>query len=285
MGKAFLYFTLIILSASARAELEVITLQHRSAEDILPIVRPLLEKGGVASGMNNQLILRTSRHNLQEIRELLPSIDTLPRQLRITVMQNVDGDTARRLVEMSGSVGLGRNARLTVPGTPDNAGLTVEAGQGADNVRARVLSTRSLENDRNTQKIQVTEGGRALISVGQSVPVQQRQIVQSPWGTQVTDSTQYRDVTSGFYVRPLLNGDRVTLEITAQNDSLAPGQASPPLARIQQVNTTLSGRLGEWMMLGDSSRQTADDGSTISSRSIADVNERRNVLLKVEEVH
>lgn len=284
MKKFILCCALIFLSFSAWAELEVITLQHRSAEDVLPIVRPLLDKEGVASGTNNQLILRTSPRNMAEIRKLLSGIDTVPRILRITVMQNVDGETAKRLIELSGSVGLGRDAHLTVPGGADNGGLTVEAGQGADRMRAQIISTRSLEGGRSTQQVQVVEGSRALISAGQSLPVPQRQVVQSPWNTQVIETTQYRDVTSGFYVRPRLNGDRVTLEISAQNDSLAPGQSNPSITRTQQMNTTVSGRLGEWMELGDISQQTTNDGSTISTRSVSDVNERRNVLLKVEEM-
>lgn len=284
MKKLVVFLMFFIVGLPAYAELEVITLQHRSAEDVLTVIRPLLEKGGVASGMNNQIILRTSRRNLQEIRELLAGIDTAPRMLRITVLQNVDSETAQRLIEMSGSVGVGGRGRVTVPGSGDNSGMTVEASQGADSLRARVWSTRSLEDDKSTQKIQVMEGGRALISVGQSVPVQQRQVIRSPWGTQVTDSTQYKDVTSGFYVRPLLNGDRVTLEITAQNDTLAAAQGNPPVTKVQQVNTTVSGRLGEWMELGAASRQAEGDGSTISSRSVSDVHERRNVMLKVDEV-
>ena len=284
MKKIFLCCVLAFLSSPAWAELEVITLQHRSAEDVLPIVRPLLDKDGVASGMNNQLILRTSPHNLAEIRKLLESVDVTPRRLKITVMQNVDDETVSRLTEVSGSVGLGRDARVSVPGGADNAGLTVEAGQGANRARARIYSTRSLEDDRKTQQIQVLEGNRALISVGQSVPVMQRQVVQSPWNTQVVDSTQYRDVTSGFYVRPRLRGDRVTLEISAQNDALATGSGNQPITRVQQLNTTISGRLGEWMVLGDTSQQASDDGSAISTRSVSDVHERRNVLLKVEEV-
>lgn len=284
MKKFILYFMLIFLSSPAWAELEVIMLQHRSAEDVLPIVLPLLDKGGVASGMNNQLILRTSSRNLAEIKRLLADIDIAPRRLRITVMQNVDSETVKRLTAISGSVGLGRDARLRVPEGADNSALTVEAGQGADRMRARVISTRSLEDDKKTQQVQVVEGGRALIRVGQSVPVSQREVVHSPWNTQVIDSTQYRDVNSGFYVRPRISGDRVTLEISAQNDALARDSANPSITRVQQLNTTVSGRLGEWMELGDSSQQTRNDGSSISTRSVSDVNERRNVLLKVEEL-
>jgi len=285
MKKIVLCCVLIFLSPTVWAELEVIPLRHRNVEDVLPIIRPLLDSDGVASGMNNQLILRTSPHNLDEIRKLLESIDTAPRRLKITVLQNVDSDTARRLTEVSGSVGLGRDARVSVPGSTDAGGLTVEAGLGADRMRARVLSTRSLEDDKKTQQIQVLEGSRALVSVGQSVPVLQRQVVQSPWNTQVIESTQYQNVTSGFYVRPRLSGDRVTLEISAQNDALAPNSGNPPTTRVQQVTTTISGRLGEWLVLGDTSQQTVDNGSTLSTRSVSDVHERRNVLLKVEEIN
>ena len=108
MSRAILYFALIVFSSAALAELEVISLQHRSVEDVLPIVRPLLDEGGVASGMNNQLILRTTPRNLDEIKKLLESIDIAPRRLLISVMQDVDSDTVRRLTGVSGSVGIGR---------------------------------------------------------------------------------------------------------------------------------------------------------------------------------
>ena len=288
MRKIILYIMLALLSSPVWAELEVITLQHRNAEEVLPIIRPLLDKDGVASGMNNQLILRTSSGNLAEIRRLLPGIDTAPRSLKITVMQNVDSETVRRLTAISGSVGLGRDARLSVAEGEGRSGFAMEAGQGADRMRARVVSTRSLEDDKKTQQVQVVEGGRALIRVGQSVPVRQRQVVHSPWNTQVIDSTEYRDVSSGFYVRPRINGDRVTLEISAQNDALGPQSGNPSftpqLTRVQQLNTTVSGRLGEWMELGDTSRQATNDGSALTSHDVLEVHDRRNVLLKVEEM-
>ena len=217
MKKFCLAMLLALLSASAWAELEVITLQHRSVEEILPVVRPLLDKDGVASGMNNQLILRTSPRNIAEIRKLLSKIDTAPRRLRITVLQDVDSATMQRLTEMSGSVGAGDGGRVTVSPLDDNAGLSVEAGEGGNQVHGRVYSTRSLADDKKQQQVTVLEGRRALIRTGQSVPVQQQQVVVSPWQTQVIDNTRYRDVTSGFYVLPRISGDRVTLEVTAQH--------------------------------------------------------------------
>src|SRR3989338_7840117 len=132
---------LLLFSAPVFAELEVIALKHRSAEEVLPVIRPLLDKGYAASGMNYQLILRTSPHNIEQIKRLLESIDVAPRSLKITVMQNVDSETVARLTEVSGSVGLSREARITVPGSDNSGGLNVELGQGRGRLKARASST------------------------------------------------------------------------------------------------------------------------------------------------
>jgi type II secretory pathway component GspD/PulD (secretin) len=246
-------------------ELEIINLKHRSAEELLPVIRPLLDKDEMASGMNYQLILRASPRNIAQIKRLLDGIDTLPRRLKITVMQDVDSDTAARLVEVSGSVRLGRNASL---------------GTGNGQAGARIISTRSLEDDKKTQQLQVLEGNKALVRSGQSVPVQQ---VQNAWGTQVINTTQYRDVSSGFYVLPRINGENVTLEISTQNDSLAPNQNMA--TRIQNTSSTVSGHLGEWIELGGVGQQSSNDSTSITTRSTSRQNERRSVLIKVEEVN
>ena len=252
-------------------ELEIIDLKHRSAEELLPIIRPLLDKDEMASGMNYQLILRASPRSIAQIRHLLDSIDTMPRRLTITVMQDVDSETVARLLEASGTVRLGRNATLTVPGN---------AGNGV-----KIISTRTLEDDKKTQHLQVLEGNRALVRTGQSVAVPQRQVVQNAWGTQVIDTTQYRDVASGFYVLPHVNGDNVTLEITAQNDSLAPNQNQNgyPTTRIQNTSSTVSGHLGEWIEIGGLGQQGSSESSGFVSHSTTRLNEQRNILIKVDE--
>jgi len=265
-------------------ELEIIALQHRSAEEVLPVIRPLLDKGDVASGMNYQLILRTSPRNLEQIRKLLESIDVAPRRLKITVMQDVDSETVARLTEVSGSVGLGGGARVIVPGSGDDSGLNVEIGQGQDRLRARVTSTRSLEDARNTQQLQVLEGNRALVRSGQSVPIPQRQVIHDRWGTRVIDSTQYQEAGSGFYVLPRVQGDRVTLEISAQNDAFVPGSGDQPTVRVQQTSSTVSGRLGEWLEVGGLGQQKDHDDATLSTRGTSRTREQRSVLIRVEEV-
>ncbi|MDD2915587.1 MAG: hypothetical protein PHP70_09735 [Gallionella sp.] len=284
MKNALAVLVLLLCSVPALAELEVIALKHRSAEEVLPVIRPLLDKGDAASGMNYQLILRTSPHILAQIKEILESLDVAPRSLKITVMQNVDSETVARLTEVSGSVGVSREVRVSVPGSANNGGLNAELGQGRDRLGAKVISTRSLEDARNTQQLRVLEGNRALVRSGQSVAVPQRQVIQNQWGTRVIDSTQYQEVNSGFYVLPRINGARVTLEISAQNDSLAPGGGDQPTLRVQQTSSTVSGRLGEWLEVGGLGQRKNNDDSGITTRSASRTNEQRSVLIKVEEV-
>jgi len=286
MKKLFCWMCMALLMSpfAAANELEIIELKHRRAEDVQPIIRPLLDEGDVVGGMNYQLILRTSPRNLEQVRKLLESIDVAPRRLKITVMQNVDSETVARLTEVSGNVGLNREARVVVPGSGDSGGLNVEIGQGQDRLKARVTSTRSLEDERNTQQLQVLEGNRALVRSGQSVPVPQRQVIQDRWGTRVIDSVQYQEINSGFYVLPRVNGDRVTLEISAQNDALVPGSGDLPVMRVQQASSTLSGRLGEWLEVGGLGQQKDHDNSTLSTRGTSRTSEQRSVLIRVEEV-
>lgn len=282
-------FAIAFAATATASELEIINLQHRRAEELLPVIRPLLDRDETASGMNYQLIIRASSRHIEDIRRVLDSLDTRPRRLRITVMQDVDSETATRLTELSGSAGLGRDVRVVLPGQP-NAGLnpgggTISYAQGQDSLNARIASTRSLESDRKTQQLQVQEGNRALVRTGQTVPVPQRQVIQNAWGTQVVETVQYQDVSSGFYVLPRLNGDRVTLEISTQNDRLTPGQnpaTGYPITQTQSTSGTVSGYLGEWMDVGGSVQQGSQASSMAASAGSSRSDQRRTVLIKVE---
>ena len=45
----------------AQGTLEVIPLRHRTVEQVLTVLRPLLEPGGAMSGQSNQLTVRARR--------------------------------------------------------------------------------------------------------------------------------------------------------------------------------------------------------------------------------
>src|SRR5262245_27744606 len=65
-------------------KLEVITLKYRNAEQVIPILKPLLAPGGTISGLQNRVVIRTTPDNLAELRKVLDAVDAAPRRLLIS---------------------------------------------------------------------------------------------------------------------------------------------------------------------------------------------------------
>jgi type II secretory pathway component GspD/PulD (secretin) len=277
--RRLLSLILMLLSLSAAAQqMEVLQLHYRTVDQVLPALRPLVEPGGALTGANNQLFLRASPRNREEIRRALAALDQPQRRLVIRIRQDLDEDEAARGANVSGSVTVG-NARIST-------GNGMEVGtrrRGDDNLNARVYDTRSQRSEQSGQAVQTIDGGRAFIQVGQSLALPMRQMVVGPGGTLVSEGIVYRDVGQGFYAEPHVNGERVTVDISQQAESF--NRAGPPgSVRSQYLSTTVSGRLGEWMRLGgadvDSSRR---DGET-AGLSTAQARSGRSIWLRVDEV-
>src|SRR5487761_2542630 len=272
MKGILLGFWLLVLTmhAAFAYELEILTLQHRSPEEILPIIRPLLDADAAASGMSDQLFLRTSPRNLAQIKQLLISLDTAPRRLKISVMQDVDRQTVARLNEFSGSVG-----NVRVPGSREREGVQLRD----DNLNARFEQRDAQVQDHKTQQLQVIEGGQGYVRVGQTQAIPQRQVIPHPWGNEVVTTNNYQEVGSGFYVRPRLHGDEVTLEISTENDAIADDERHLR-ENIQHASSTLSGRLGEWLEMGGMSQQQDNQSDSLNSRDNSNSDEQRSIYIK-----
>lgn len=267
-------------AASGQTVTEVIPLQHRSSEEIIPILQPFLDKQGVISGLQGQLIVRTTVINLEEIKRLLTEIDAAPRLLIVTVKQDVDRATEEHLRGNLESAS-GAGGRITITG--DDSGRVAGGGQKRSSRQsARTISSRSLESDRNTQRVQVLEGNRAFIRSGQSLPLPARGLIYSPQGDmRVVENTQMRDAVTGFSVLPRAYGKQVMLEISPQRDR--PSVQNPSSIDIQQMATVVSGRMGEWIEIGGVGQGRAEQVK--NSRSITTNGQQRKVLVKVEEAH
>jgi hypothetical protein len=92
---------------------EVISLRYRTAQELIPILQPMVAREGSLSGLQSQLIVRTTPANLEDIKRILASVDVMPRQLLITVRQDADITNERSGATVSGSVG-GEHGRVTV---------------------------------------------------------------------------------------------------------------------------------------------------------------------------
>lgn len=258
-------------------EARVIPLKHRPAEEVLPLIRPLLGPDDVLGGTDYRLIIRTSDRRLEEIERLLAQVDVARRRLRITVEQAVAEDRARTSQSVTGSVNLGEEARVILPGKPaDDAGLVVQK----DDLRYQANRRHTRASGASTQTILAEDGQRAYIRVGQSVPHVRRMLALSRRQLVLSQDIQLQDVTTGFEILPRVHGDRVQIEITPRLSSL--GNPAVGLADYQELSTTVEAKLGEWLDLGailgsrdEVNRAILDSATTASG-------ERRTVRIRVE---
>ena len=69
-----------------------------------------------------------------------------------------------------------------------------------------------------------------------------------------SSQTQYRNVTQGFYVTASVTGETVHLAISTNRDRMS--QERPDVVNVQSTDTTVTGHLGEWILLAGVNGQT-----------------------------
>ena len=273
-----------LLAYSDSMTLEVIELKHRMTDDVIEILRPMVVPGGTVTGMNNQIIIKTTPANLAEIKTILDSLDRSPRRLMISVKQDVGGQIQSREQSVSGRYSTG-DVTVGAGDTRRSRDGLIISGRDEDGneIRYRAQDSTSYTDDRGTYTVQATEGYPAYINIGQSVPVQSRTGVITPGGgIVISEGTEYVDAGSGFYVMPRLSGNQVTLLIAPKLTRVSPGKA--PVFDVQNVETTASGQLGEWIELGGLNQQFSDSNRRILSSSSARGSEVRSIYVKVVEI-
>ena len=225
-------------AAADDTRLEVVPLKHRTAEQLLPIVRPLLEDGEAASGTGDTLVLRLRNTRGKEFHDIIERLDVAARRLLITVRHAAASEMR-----------------------DDGAEAAVRGEPQTPAARVHIYATGSRDARHATQRLQTLEGQPAFIQAGESVPVAgSRTLITGPGGTAVQESVEYQDVTTGFQiVARLIGEDGVVLEIAPHTASLSPEGGGR--ITVQQAHTRVRGRLGEWIPLGATQRNRDTDGS------------------------
>jgi type II secretory pathway component GspD/PulD (secretin) len=248
-AQVILAATLALAAAAAWAQqrLQVIELQHRRAEELLPVLRPLVAPDGSISAMDYKLVVRASEAQIADLRRVAATLDVAARQLLISVRQVAADDSRRRSAGVSGSV----------PGT----------------VRGEVSDQRSRGGGDAVQQVRVLEGSDAVIQVGQSLPYAAR----TPGGGAQVD---YQDVLTGFRVRPRLQGSRVELEIRPQQDTPGPDGS----INVRNMASTVSGPLGQWFEIGSAVQQASQRSRGLTRREESSQDSSSRVEVKVEAI-
>jgi hypothetical protein len=140
-GALMSLLTLGWLGVAGAQELQVIELRHRLAEQVIPALQPLLEPGGVITGMDGMLFVRTSPANLEQIRQAVAALDRQPRQLRITVGQGTVETAADTAVRGAATIGSGDVPRWASTAPPPTPGVAVTARRTTQRADLRNVSS------------------------------------------------------------------------------------------------------------------------------------------------
>lgn len=260
---ALIFFISLSGLANASDKIDIIPLKNRTAEEVMPLIRPMLDANEALSGTGFQLIVRASAERQQEIRGLVTQLDQSVKQLRISVRRAAHEDIERERAQANVSLGV--------------AGGDVEA-RG----RAIIRSTRDKGGERNNYQVTTLEGTPAYINTGEAFPVPTQNGYVVNGQVVVTQGMEYQQLNSGFYALARTNGDSVSIDISPQREVLDPRGSG----RIQSTSlvTSVRGRLGEWLELGGTSQQRSYEGGGLlrSTRSKDDT--QQTLWLKVDAV-
>jgi type II secretory pathway component GspD/PulD (secretin) len=272
MMKQLLTILLLLHSSILFADdpMEIIELKASTADKIIPIIKPLLQQNGTVTGINNQLIIRANPEQIAEIRNILKKIDKPARKLIIYVRHGASYDLDRDGVRADINAKLGRHSNLVI-------GRNREPGSAR--IRVRSSSTNSRLDA--TQHIQALEGSSAFIATGKSVPIHEQITIISGNSLHQQNTVRYRDVTTGFYVTPYLHGSSVTLSISPhmQRQGSIHGTYD-----ITEADTTVRGKIGEWITIGGAANSIDSNNSDIVRKSQTTGHNQHSIQLLVEEL-
>lgn len=260
----FLLALLLFLAQSAHAqtELRIFTLQHYFAKDLYSIITPLVGQDGTVTGTNNQLIVRATPAQLAEIEAVITAMDVPRVNRKITVASNRNQQSTYNNTELSGNVNIGN--------------VTIGNGQHRQGARIDVTRQQNQSSQTSQQFIQVVDGERAFIQVGQLVPFTQDWLLITRRYAQGT--IDWAEVSTGFAVRPRTIGNQVEIEIT------------PRIARFnsqesidfETLTTTIRVSLGEWVNIGQTMQQRDELSRKILGTQSGSFEDKSNLSIRVD---
>lgn len=244
--RIILTFCLALLTTTVSAENAVKVFEtNRPAQELLPVIQTLVGEGSV-SAYQNKLIVKAPSQNLIDIARTLGEIDHAPRNLIIYV-----------------SFG-------------DNTSGSAQGG-GIHSSGIELSNRYSTQKSSSDQQVRVLEGEKAFISVAEQRP--QTTVQVGPYGT-VTTRSSYQSAGNGFYVRPLVTGDQVRLELSTQNDSFK--SSNPNIIQRRQSDTVLVGKLGEWINVSGTGNRNSESETGITYSTREKSVGQSNVSLRIE---
>lgn len=255
----------ISLTSVAAPRTEIIPLNYRTAEDVLPVAQQVLGNEGRVTAYGNQLVVNAELPKIRELQQVLEQLDTRPHQLLISI-DTIDGSQ-------------GSQSGYSVNGSVSAGNVEIQTGRGEVNGRdqVRIINRSTSSRGGGTQQVRATEGSPAFIQVGQSQPVTNAGV--GPYG-QVYSQTEYRDANQGMYVTASLTGNLVHITLSTRNDRFNNNYQGS--MNTSATDTRVSGPVGQWIEIGGVSESNQSNQSGFARQYSTQGRNDSSLRVKVE---
>jgi hypothetical protein len=279
---------LLLFSISAVADatrIELIELKGRTAEELIPLLQPVVKPQGALSGSGYRLIVRATDAQHREIRRLLEQLDHAPQRLLITVhmgqLSQSEQQGAQLEIAREGEHG---GIALGSADHHQERGMVIDQQDAQGSASVRLHSTRSVGQGEDRLQVQALEGEPAFIATGSVRPYPAYvEAWRGPRGaTGGAVGMDYQQASTGFYAVARLRGDQVVVQASPQKQTFDKHTAGT--IEGQSVHTTVAGPLGSWLRLGSTGGSSTEQNTGLSGSHSTSTLRSDPVWLKVEKL-
>ncbi len=266
MSKAFLLLTAILFFAAMTPDWccadqsRSFELQHRSVEELIPLLTPLADPETRIGGEGQRLVIRGSQDDIATLAGILKEFDRQIAQFVIQVRQSRQTQQLQR-----------QGRQLSTAGNKNAATLSTGSGLTLSNNQQAV-----------TQTLRIAEGQRGFLQIGRDEPFSRgmRMLAGDIFG--FGENIEYREVTTGFWVSPELRGTRLRLQLTPQMSTLD-SAARQKTVEFQQSSTVVEIPLGRWVNLSTSASEQSQAGRAMLTYKTGGKDELREIWVKADQ--
>ncbi|MBI5025566.1 MAG: hypothetical protein HZC12_02325 [Nitrospirae bacterium] len=228
----------VSFSSADDTVLKVFQINYRNAEELEGVVKPFLSPEGrvVADKRTNSLIVKDYPANIKAIAEFLKEQDRRPQQVKIKI-KYVDESNLKRIgLTINWQYRDSHWAVGNIAG--DKKGINIDALISAEKGRQQISGEQSLL---------IMSGSEGRIAVGRSIPYTDWFYWYTRNHGYLTRETRFKDVSTGFVVKPRVIGNNINIAISPQinygtNEII-----------YREASTTVICKDGETVLIGSSS--------------------------------
>ncbi len=247
---------------------EIVPVVHRTARDLLPLLRPLSGPEGhvSADSRSNRIVIVDTPDRVRTIQRLIRQIDQPVKRFRVALQVSAEASNEETAVEADGRV------------ETDEGSIEVGSPGPEDGVRVRGGFQRQRTLQSGDYSVVLDSGGSATIMVGRDVPY------RSEWEHicrrkgMIARGVEFKEVGTGFYVELMVVGKQARLDLSP-TVRFVTRSGSKRVQPFTDAQTSLTIPLGLWIEVAGSETQT--DALTRAVLKSAQGTEGRSLAMKI----